>query len=107
MSKLSIAICTLLTGLGVSALATAQSGTSVADAQASHAVTRSAPATHPVPKPGNRNCLRDTGSLIPAKKGECLPVAGRSYSGDEIRRTGMQNNARALQTLDPSISVGH
>jgi hypothetical protein len=107
MSKLSIAICTLLTGLGVSALAAAQSATPAADAQASHAVTRSASVSHPVPKPGNRNCLRDTGSLIPAKKGECLPVAGRSYSGDEIRRTGMQNNARALQTLDPSISVGH
>ena len=107
MSKLSIAICTLLTGLGVSALATAQNATPVAEAQASHAVSQSASAARQVPKPGDRNCLRDTGSLIPAKKGECLPVAGRSYSGDEIRRTGMQNNARALQTLDPSISVGH
>jgi hypothetical protein len=107
MSKLSIVICALLTGLGISALATAQNVASTAEAPASHAVTKSASTAHPVPKPGNRNCLRDTGSLIPAKKGECLPVAGRSYSGDELRRTGMQNNARALQTLDPSISVGH
>ena len=107
MSKLSIVICTLLTGLGISALAAAQSVAPAAEGQASHAVAKSASAAHPVPKPGNRNCLRDTGSLIPAKKGECLPVAGRSYSGEEIRRTGMQNNARALQTLDPSISVGH
>lgn len=107
MSKLSIVICTLLTGLAVSALATAHSATPVAEAQASHAVTKSASAAYPVPKPGDRNCLRDTGSLIPAKKGECLPVAGRSYSGDEMRRTGTQNNARALQTLDPSISIGH
>lgn len=107
MSKLSIAICALLTGLGISALVNAQSATPVAEAQTNHAVTQSASTAHPVPKPGDRNCLRDTGSLIPAKKGECLPVAGRSYSAEELRRTGMQNNARALQALDPSISVGH
>ncbi len=107
MSRLSIVICTLLTGLGISVLATARGVAPVAEAQASHAATKPASAAHPVPRPGNRNCLRDTGSLIPAKKGECLPVAGRSYSGEEMRRTGMQNNARALQTLDPSISVGH
>lgn len=57
-------------------------------------------------KPGNRTCLRTTGSLIPAKPGQCLPVAGRSYSGEELRRTGTPDTARALQMLDPSISVG-
>jgi hypothetical protein len=107
MSKLSIALCTLLTGLGISALAAAQNAAPATQAAASHAVTKSTPTAPAVPKPGDRQCLRDTGSLIPSKKGECLPVAGRSYSGDEMRRTGAQNNARALQMLDPSISIGH
>ena len=66
-----------------------------------------ATATPPVIKLGDRVCLRETGSLIRAKPGHCLPVTGRSYSGDELRRTGSPNNARALQMLDPSISVGH
>lgn len=57
-------------------------------------------------KPSDRTCLRSTGSLIRAKPGACLPVAGRSYSGEELRRTGNPNTARALLMLDPSISVG-
>ncbi len=65
------------------------------------------PADRRLIKPGDRTCLRQTGSLIPPKKGDCLTVAGRSYSGDELRNTGAINNARALQMLDPSISLGH
>lgn len=63
--------------------------------------------TPPVIKPGDRNCLRDTGSRIPAKPGECLPVAGRSYTGQELRNTGAIDTGRALQMLDPSITVRH
>jgi hypothetical protein len=67
-----------------------------------------APATHAVLRPGDRNCLQSTGSLIPAKPGECLPVAGRSYSQEDIRRTGAVNTADALRLLDPSVTVrGH
>lgn len=60
-------------------------------------------------KPGNRNCLQSTGSLIPAKPGTCLPVAGRSYSQQDIRNTGSPTLGPALQQLDPSITVsgGH
>jgi hypothetical protein len=58
-------------------------------------------------KPGDRNCLRSTGSLIPPKKGDCLPVAGHSYSRDELRNTGAIDNAHALQMLDPGIRLGH
>jgi hypothetical protein len=59
----------------------------------------------PAVKPGDRNCIRDTGSLIKAKDGKCLPVAGRSYSQDDIQRTGKTRVGPALQDLDPSISV--
>ncbi|MDR3444817.1 MULTISPECIES: hypothetical protein [Dyella] len=60
-------------------------------------------------KPGNRNCLQSTGSLIPAKQGTCLPVAGRSYSRQDILNTGQVDTGRALEQLDPSITVrgGH
>jgi hypothetical protein len=68
--------------------------------------TRATP--HAVVRPGDRNCLRSTGSLIPPKPGECLPVAGRSYSQEDIRRTGAVNTADALRMLDPSVTVrGH
>lgn len=63
---------------------------------------------HPVPKPGDRDCLRQTGSLIPAKPGTCLPVPGRSYSQQDIRSTGALTTGDALRQLDPSITVrGH
>ncbi len=68
---------------------------------------KSAAADHRLIKPGDRTCLRSTGSLIPPKQGDCLPVAGRSYSHDELRNTGAIDNAHALQMLDPSISLGH
>jgi hypothetical protein len=63
----------------------------------------------PGPHPGDRNCLQSTGSLIPAKPGTCLPVAGRSYSQQDLRNTGQPNVGPALQQLDPSITVsgGH
>lgn len=63
-------------------------------------------ATRAVPAPGSRDCIRSTGSLIPAPKGQCLPVAGRSYSHQDIQRTGQTDISRALQQLDPSVSLG-
>ena len=55
--------------------------------------------------PGDHNCIRDTGSLIKAKPGQCLPVAGRSYGRDDLDRTGKTRIGPALQDLDPSITV--
>ena len=105
MSKLSILTLALIAGLGISAMTFAQSPSPATTDQTSQ--DRQKAPDHG-PKPGDRNCIHDTGSLIPAKKGECLPVPGRSYSGDELRNQGTNgNNARALQMLDPSVSVGH
>ena len=59
-------------------------------------------------KPGDLNCLRSTGSLIPPRKGGCLPVTGHSYSREELLRTGAPDTAGALRQLDPSLQVhGH
>lgn len=59
-------------------------------------------------RPGDRTCIRDTGSLIRVKKGQCLPVAGRSYNQQDLQRTGEPNLGSALQKLDPAITArGH
>jgi hypothetical protein len=49
-------------------------------------------------------CLKDTGTRIPAGSSECSAI-GRSYSSDEMRRTGATTTGGALQLLDPSITV--
>ena len=104
MSRLILVSFILSPGMAAATTARAQDAPAANPALAG----RSAAGTDRSPlQPGDRNCLRTTGSLIPVKEGQCLPVAGRSYSGDELRRTGVNNTARALQMLDPSISVGH
>ena len=59
----------------------------------------------PASRVNDRNCIRSTGSLIPAKPGKCLPVAGSSYSKQDLDSTGQTRIGPALQNLDPSISV--
>ncbi|MCW8808216.1 MAG: hypothetical protein OQK79_08890 [Rhodanobacter sp.] len=106
MSKPTTIMFALLAGVGISANVTAQSSTPAPVDETSQSSQPSATERQLI-KPGDRNCLQHTGSLIPARKGECLPVPGRSYSGDELRRTGANSTARALQMLDPSIGLGH
>lgn len=102
MLKTTVISLALAVGLGVSALAVAQS----APAQSGNMPSSQSNASQhqQVIKPGDRNCIRSTGSLIPAKKGQCLQaVNGRSYTQQELRNTGAINNAQALRMLDPSI----
>ncbi len=81
---------------------TAQTATAATPAPAGNNAQR------PVPAPGDRTCIRDTGSHIPPPKGQCLPVAGTSYSHQDIQRTGATDVGHALQMLDPSVQVrGH
>lgn len=61
----------------------------------------------------DRNCLRDTGSLITARRNadarrdgkpeQCANAMGRAYDRDDIERTGASTVAEALQRLDPAI----
>jgi hypothetical protein len=102
MSKIiSVAILLAAAGFATSVRAAPQN----APAPQQPAATPSTPSSQSPVKPGDRNCLRDTGSLIPAKKGECLPVTGRSYSKQDIDSTGKTRIGPALQQLDPSITV--
>jgi hypothetical protein len=51
------------------------------------------------------NCLTETGSRISANS-NCRGF-GRSYSHDDIDRTGQTDAASALALMDPSITVHH
>ncbi|MGO4703928.1 hypothetical protein [Dyella sp. 2RAB6] len=54
----------------------------------------------------DHNCLRQTGSHIPPKKGKCIPAPGRVYDKQDLDRTGEQKLGPALRKLDPSVG-GH
>ena len=105
---LVIALATVLGACAISATAFAQQAT---DSQATTATAQPAAKAQKqraVPPLDSRNCIRDTGSHIPPPKGQCLPVAGRSYSQQDIQRTGALTTGQALQMLDPSVTVrGH
>jgi TolA-binding protein len=101
MSKSILVSLAMLAGLGASAAAMAQSQPSSTSATQTSSSKQSA---SPI-KPGDRNCIRDTGSLLKAKPGECLPVTGRSYSQKDIQNTGQTQLGPALQDLDPSVTV--
>lgn len=115
MNKI-IVTCGLALACGFGANAMAQNVTANASTATDATVNGHNPSTNTdvamgaraVPAPGDRNCLRDTGSHIPPKKGECLPVAGSSYSREELQRTGQTNIGQALQQLDPAVQIsGH
>jgi uncharacterized lipoprotein YajG len=53
----------------------------------------------------DRTCLTDTGSQI-VSKSSCRGY-GRSYTSDDIDKTGRTTAAGALAELDPSITVHH
>lgn len=59
-----------------------------------------------VQKDADRNCMRYTGSRIPARsaKGKgCVMANGRVYSRSDLERTGEVDMAEALRKLDPAV----
>ena len=104
MSRFAFVFAMLLAGCGASTVLLAQ--TPPAAPPSAGSSSRQS-AQHAAP-PDERNCIRETGSHIPAKKGQCLPVNGSSYSQQDLQRTGEPELGRALQKLDPRITVrGH
>ncbi len=49
-------------------------------------------------------CLKDTGRLASTGSADCS-MTGRSYSGEDIARTGKTDVGDALALMDPSITV--
>jgi hypothetical protein len=52
----------------------------------------------------NPACLTQTGSRITSSAANCSAF-GRSYSSDDINRTGATTADEALRLMDPSITV--
>jgi hypothetical protein len=112
MTKLSLVSFAFIAALGVSAVATAQSNTPTAPTaptapSKTDTPAAAQPATPSAPGYHDRNCVQSTGSLIPAKKGDCLNVTGRSYNQEDLQRTGALTTREQLLKLDPSVSAGH
>jgi len=56
---------------------------------------------------GTAGCVADTATRIPVKEGDCAGF-GRTYTQQDIQRTGQADTAQALRLLDPSLTVhGH
>jgi hypothetical protein len=108
----------------------ALSGFAAQAQQAEPAIQADAQAAAQAKADEDRHCLRYTGSLVVAaqntrddanaksqsdaedqadapRRGRCIYSNGRAYSQDDIRRTGQTDIGRALQMLDPSVSLGH
>jgi len=64
--------------------------------------TRPATPTAAVACPQNSSASR-----LPQRPGTCSSTPGRTYSNEDIQRTGQTDVASALQLLDPSISAHH
>ena len=104
MSRFVLVSALAFAGLGASAVLSAQN----APVSSPSTLSSAQKPTEQVGRLDDRNCLRHTGSLIPAKKGQCLPVSGRSYSQQDIQRTGEPTLGSALQALDPAVTThGH
>ena len=52
----------------------------------------------------NAACVSQTATRIPASNENCSR-AGRTYTSEDIERTGQTSTADALQLMDPSITV--
>jgi hypothetical protein len=58
------------------------------------------------PAAPHSNCTRDTGSRLRRNTDGCAGV-GKSYSKDDVWRTGEPNASGALRQLDPSVTISH
>ena len=58
----------------------------------------------PGPVAANPACLNHTASRIPDSAGDCSAF-GRSYSSEDIQRTGSTTADEALRLLDPTVTV--
>ena len=47
----------------------------------------------------------NTGSHLPSNPGQCSSSAVRSYSQEDVQRTGQTDVGSALRQLDPSLTV--
>ena len=106
-----IALTAVLLGLAFTASAqTAESAASVPDASPATVAASEAPANqHKVEvkdEVNDRNCLKHTGSRLiraDSKGRKCAIASGRSYTKEDIDRTGAFDLHEAIRRLDPAV----
>jgi hypothetical protein len=63
----------------------------------------------PAPEPAHASspstCIRDTGTRLKLAPGECTASAGRSYTKEDVDRTGKTTASGALRLMDPSVTI--
>ena len=66
------------------------------------------PVATPDSRTANVACHEDaTGSHLQSQEGKCTSSPVRSYSQDDVQRTGQTDVGDALRMLDPSVSIHH
>ncbi|HEX5458818.1 MAG TPA: hypothetical protein VFX20_02520 [Steroidobacteraceae bacterium] len=75
-----------------------------AGALAACSTTPSRPVSHTAAAIPQGWCSTADGKALRPGSSQCNSL-NRSYSGEQLRRTGMTDAAHALQMLDPSITV--
>lgn len=63
---------------------------------AAEATTTPANTTAPQEQP---NCIKDTGSHLPRKQGECVPASGQVLTREDLERSGATTTAEAIRKL--------
>ena len=58
------------------------------------------------PQPPTSHCLVQTGTRIDNPATGCVANV-RSYTGNDVAQTGAVTAGRALQLLDPAVTVNH
>lgn len=119
-ARLLLAGALALCGFGVQAQSAPEADVAAQDAPA-------ATAKADAKADDDAHCLRYTGSLIVSSQNRrndrrhdgaaanadarpnprCIYNAGRVYTRDDIQATGQSDIGRALQMLDPSVTIGH
>jgi hypothetical protein len=49
--------------------------------------------------------MRDTGTRLKLAPDQCTASAGRSYSKEDVDRTGKSTASGALRLMDPSVTI--
>ncbi|UOV07808.1 hypothetical protein MUU77_13285 [Pseudoxanthomonas sp. F37] len=103
---LAFAACLMAATAQAQSPAPTQQAVPVADPPADVAASAAMPSkSEDQPRLSEARCIRQTGSRIRQRDARtaCNGQPGRSYSKDDLDRTGQPSLAEALRTLDPSI----
>ena len=69
--------------------------------------TREPPTSALLAPARTRGCVPDTATRIPVTQAECAGF-GRTYTQEDLLRTGAADTGQALRLLDPALTVhGH